>query len=225
MKKMKKMKKMMSVVVALGVCVGLVSCGAKAGEPTKGGQDDSFKFPPGYEKPVNADLFEWSYYGFNRSEKEKLVIDGLTEKGKKQTELVIPKVCEAAHRLSRTPKEEDVYTDIPTNIKHISFENPDTILGDLVCSRLKSLETVELPANLKEIPEHAFSFCDNLKEIKIPDSVTKIGDSAFWGCENLEKVELGSGVREIGKSAFLQCSKLKRSAITGGITIPDEAFY
>ena len=61
----------------------------------------------------------------------------------------------------------------------------NVILGDgIVLHRLdlaycKALDTVILPADLKEIPEGFAKKCPNLKRIYIPETVTKIGDDAF----------------------------------------------
>ena len=61
----------------------------------------------------------------------------------------------------------------------------NVILGDgIVLHRLdlaycKALDTVILPADLKEIPAGFAKKCPNLKRIYIPETVTKIGDDAF----------------------------------------------
>lgn len=49
-----------------------------------------------------------------------------------------------------------------------------------------SLESIEIPKNLKEIGSNAFGFCENLKSIVIPEGVNFIGSNAFANCNKVK---------------------------------------
>ena len=61
---------------------------------------------------------------------------------------------------------------------------------------------------LTEIPECAFSSCEQLTRVMIPASVIKIGFNAFSGCSSLTEVCFSEGLQELDSSAFRFCSKL-----------------
>ena len=47
------------------------------------------------------------------------------------------------------------------------------------------LTKMEIPENVTEIGNRAFSGCEALTDVIIPESVTKIGDYSFANCANL----------------------------------------
>ena len=69
-----------------------------------------------------------------------------------------------------------------------------------------------------EIPNYAFSGCENLKNIVIPESVTKIGDYAFSGCAGLNSFTIPSQITQIGQYAFYDNENLTSVSIPSGIT-------
>lgn len=101
------------------------------------------------------------------------------------------------------------------------------------------LASVDMPANLTEIGENAFSTClglgvvnfdtdsqytignyafyecQLLESVHLTDDVTKVGNSAFGLCISLEDVKL-AGIKEVSRSCFLGCTDLQ------AITIPKE---
>lgn len=50
------------------------------------------------------------------------------------------------------------------------------------------LSTITIPDDVCEIPQNAFSNCDNLKDITIPQSVQSIGRCAFASCDALKEI-------------------------------------
>ena len=67
------------------------------------------------------------------------------------------------------------------------------------------LETVKLPAGLKEIKYGAFQYSHRLASVVIPDSVTYIHGNAFHYCSSLKDVVLNEGLTEIDYGAFYMC--------------------
>ncbi len=76
------------------------------------------------------------------------------------------------------------------------------------------IESVTIPASVREIQDYAFSQCKNLKEIVVPEGVKTIGSHAFWYSPALEKITLPSTLKKIGPYAF-SATGLK------SITIPE----
>lgn len=80
-----------------------------------------------------------------------------------------------------------------------------------------SLEQINLPDNLENIGEGAFSNLTSLTgKLFLPNSITEIGKTAFYGCSGLTgTLKLPASLRSIGEMAFKDCS-----GFTGSLTIP-----
>lgn len=84
---------------------------------------------------------------------------------------------------------------------------------------------VEVPENVTEIGDGAFSKCHSLTSITLPDTVVKIGAYAFAGLSKLSAVNIPKHVSEIGDEAFSQCCSISSLVLPGTITrIGDGAF-
>ncbi len=108
---------------------------------------------------------------------------------------------------------------------------PETVttLGYRMCYGCTNLKEVNLPDNIRVIPDYAFEKCTLLEKINIPQSLVQIRNDAFaesgikefiapdsfkeiWGyafkdCKNLEKVDLNK-TTSIGDMSFENCTKL-----------------
>ena len=162
-------------------------------------------------------------------------ICGITDEGKEQETLVIPAGI------------NHIYTSVrDCQVKHISFESDDDIEFSAAFSVSKTLETVELPKNLKKLP--AISNCPALKEITIPKgvteipvscfandtsletvriegNVTKIDNQAFKGCKSLKNINLPDSVTYIGNWAFHECSSLREITLPAGLKVIGELAF
>ncbi len=56
-----------------------------------------------------------------------------------------------------------------------------------------SLEEINLPSSVTQIPAAAFSGCKKLSSIEIPNSVRSVGDNAFEGCYMLSEIKFPEG--------------------------------
>lgn len=65
-----------------------------------------------------------------------------------------------------------------------------------------SIEIIEIPNDLSEVPSRSFEDCQKVKEVIIYDNITSIGDKAFYNCVNLEKIDIPDNVVNIGNYAF-----------------------
>nr|MDE7296545.1 leucine-rich repeat domain-containing protein [Clostridia bacterium] len=83
------------------------------------------------------------------------------------------------------------------------------------CFEYSSLETIEIPEQITQIPNYCFYVCSKLTNVKLHKGVTALGTYAFSNCTALEEIELNEGLVSIGSRAFQSAKKLKE------ITIPD----
>lgn len=120
-------------------------------------------------------------------------IEGLSEEGEKQENIVVPANFSTASSLTFNNNE---------TIKTIKFENPDFELSENAFYGCSNLQKVTLPNNLKAIPKLCFCECVNLSQIELPDSLTEIGERAFSRCEKLSDFQFKTGLSTIGESAF-----------------------
>ena len=92
-----------------------------------------------------------------------------------------------------------------TNLMELDIEAcANTFIPDNQFS-YSHLETVKLPAGLKEIKLGAFQYSHRLASVVIPDSVTYIHGNAFHYCSSLKDVVLNEGLTEIDYGAFYMC--------------------
>gem|GEM_PF-2997592 len=131
-------------------------------------------------------------------------------------------------------KEEELFLGKEAGISHIggsafSLSSVKRIrMDDSIVSIEESafcdsaLENVTLPEHLSNIPEHAFSGCENLKSIVLPDSVKRINDQAFWGCLALKEVTIPSGLESIGWQVFDETPYKKMHTDKEGFTVVDD---
>ena len=103
---------------------------------------------------------------------------------------------------------EDKYVVIPDSVDEI---------GDFAFSKC-DLHSVELPHNLKVLPEDLFSH-SKLKHIpKLPETLEKIGAHCFFDCKDMSgELEVPDSVEEIGVSAFANCPNITKAKLSSKI--------
>ena len=103
---------------------------------------------------------------------------------------------------------EDKYVVIPDSVAKI---------GDFAFSKC-DLHSVELPHNLKVLPEDLFSH-SKLKHIpKLPETLEKIGAHCFFDCKDMSgELEVPDSVEEIGGSAFANCPNITKAKLSSKI--------
>ena len=79
----------------------------------------------------------------------------------------------------------------------------------------KSLDTITLPSQITAIGSYAFYNNISLEEIDIPDTVTAIGAYAFAGVMNITAIEIPDNVNMFGQGMFHSAVSLS------SITLPD----
>ena len=195
------MKKIISLIICIIFVFSLVACGDKTTTTNKDGSDGNFT-------SSSEDYFEWD---------DNLIV-GLTDKGLKQKELVIPERCEGFNG--------SIFAEKENTVEKVSFAGNNDVLLNGVFTGAKNIKIVSLPEGLTKISNMDFWLCESLEEINIPSSVTTIGEAAFQKCSNLKKVVFGDKLSEIQEYAFESCSSLDTIVFSDTIeTIGEYAFY
>ena len=96
-----------------------------------------------------------------------------------------------------------------SNITNITFEQGSALTqiqahGFEGMAKLTSVDFGD--AQLIEIDNFAFRFCESLSTLKLPSTLINIGRFAFYNCKNLSQLNLPYGLEHIGKFAFLGAS-------------------
>jgi len=81
-------------------------------------------------------------------------------------------------------------------------------IGDGAFNSLTSLKSVNVPQTVKSIGQMAFAHTESLSEINLSEGLLSLGISAFRG-SGLEYVVIPSSVTKLSQGLFYDCSKLK----------------
>lgn len=80
----------------------------------------------------------------------------------------------------------------------------------------RAASTYNIPADVKQIANHAFEGCKDLKSVTIPDGLEYIGEEAFKDCTGLKNIILSGGEYvNIQGFAFDDCTSLEYVVIPG----------
>ena len=77
---------------------------------------------------------------------------------------------------------------------------------------------VIIPGGITEIPESAFSHCENITGIEFPTSLTSIGNRAFEYCNSIKSVSIPKTVKSVGWGIFSNCQELQSIEINAELT-------
>jgi len=83
-----------------------------------------------------------------------------------------------------------------------------TAIPDYAFTCCESLESVDIPWDIRSIGIDAFGGCTALTEVYLPENVCTIGNGAFAGCDALREVHLSKNLHTICMDAFYGCPKL-----------------
>ena len=113
----------------------------------------------------------------------------------------------------------------PNNKVYDSRENCNAIIETASNKLLFGCATTNIPNNVIEIDDGAFSECSTLEEVVIPNGVTRIGAFSFCGCISLRRIVLPSSLNEIDEFAFIDCKNLSEIIIPKSVTIIGEGAF
>lgn len=90
---------------------------------------------------------------------------------------------------------------------NITIREETSIIGDYAFCNHRNLNKIEIPNNINEIGQYAFSNT-GLKTIILPESLKYVADEAFSGCNSLKSVKFLSNPNHIEENAFYNCWEL-----------------
>ena len=88
-----------------------------------------------------------------------------------------------------------------------------SVIGEYAFALCDSIETAEIPSNVKRLEEYVFSFCHKLRKITLHEGIVHIGIGSFQEDVCLEEIVLPKSLEEINVYAFYGCTKLKEIEI------------
>ena len=100
------------------------------------------------------------------------------------------------------------YTFYGTGLRSIEIPAGVISIGNHAFQNCSSLNTVTIPASVQTIGNEAFRYCSSLTSISIPEGVTTIGEYQFEGCKLLTTVQLPTSLTTISRYAFQNCSAM-----------------
>ena len=185
---MKQLKRLTSVLLVLGLVLGLMPLSAFAAEPAK---------KPFTKFTEEVDGNTYTYMPLNDSTVELTGFD--------------PKATAANVEIPSTAtsdRKEYSVTSIGTSAfaGHEELNTvtlPDSIvsIGTGAFGLCTALTTVNFGNSVVSIGDSAFAYT-SLKSVTLPDSIVSIGAGAFSSCTQLDSVTIPSSVQTIGHNAF-----------------------
>ncbi|MBQ2952543.1 MAG: leucine-rich repeat protein [Clostridia bacterium] len=104
------------------------------------------------------------------------------------------------------------------DVTWVSVPDSVTRIGRYCFSGCTLLQTLHLPAGLKEISEGMLESCMRLYALEIPEGVTSIGKYAFWCNFYLTELHLPASLTDIAGFNFVSCDCLERFTLAEGNT-------
>jgi hypothetical protein len=105
-----------------------------------------------------------------------------------------------------------------TKLTSINIPEGVTSIGVGAFNQCSELQSVTVPASVKEIKDAAFQHCTQLTTVNIPDGITVINAQTFNGDKALETIAIPDSVTNIRAFAFQNCEKLKSITIPKAVT-------
>ena len=196
---MKQWKRLTSVLLVLGMVLGLMPLSAFAAEPENAAGNTPMKVVDGENTYtymlLDDDTVELT--GFSTAAEEANVVIPSTAQGHRVTSIGIY----AFHNCAA--------------LKSVQTKAPIKSIGDGAFAYCGNLETVTLPDSVTSVGATSFYECTKLETVNLGNSVRSIGDNAFMLCTSLGSVTLPNSIISIGTGAFISCTSL------GSVTLPD----
>ena len=182
---MKQLKRLTSVLLVLGIVLGLMPLSAFAAEPAK--------------KPFTEEV-DGNTYTYTPLDDSTVELTGFDPKAT-AANVEIPSTA-------TSDRKEYSVTSIGTSAfaGHEELNTvtlPDSIvsIGTGAFGLCTALTTVNFGNSVVSIGDSAFAYT-SLKSVTLPDSIVSIGAGAFSSCTQLDSVTIPSSVQTIGHNAF-----------------------
>lgn len=186
---MKQLKRLTSILLVLGMVLGLMPLSAFAAEPAK---------KPFTKFTEEVDGNTYTYMPLNESTVE------LTKFSTTATvaNVEIPSTATSDGKEYSVTSIGDGAFEHCENLKTVILPDSIISIGAGAFAYCFQLTTVNLRNSVRSIGENAFVYCTSLESVTLPDSIDLIENDAFAYCTGLESVTIPSSVRTIGANAF-----------------------
>lgn len=209
---MKQLKRLTSVLLVLGIVLGLMPLSAFAAEPAK---------KPFTKFTEEVDGNTYTYMPLNDS---TVKLTGFSTTAA-AANVEIPSTATLNGKVYSVVSIGDSAFIGCTALKSVRFEASIKSIGSHAFAYCTALKSVQFEAPIESIGDGAFLECTELGEVELPASIISIGTAAFLGCAKWETVKLGNSVVSIGEYAFALCKNLKSVTIPSSVqTIGADAF-
>ena len=214
---MKQLKRLTSVLLVLGIVLGLMPLSAFAAEP----EDTAEKsFPVTVSDNGGENIYAYRLLGDDTVE-----LTGFLP-GVSVADVVIHSPVTLNGKVYSVVSIGDSAFIGCTALKSVRFEAPIKSIRSHAFAYCTALKSVQFKAPIESIGDGAFLECPELDEVELPASIISIGTAAFLGCAKWETVKLGNSVVSIGENAFALCTNLKSVTIPSSVqTIGENAFH
>lgn len=183
---MKQLKRLTSVLLVLGIVLGLMPLSAFAAESAKKPLTDEVNGNTYTYMPLDDSTVELTGFEPKATAANAVIHSPVTLNGKVYSVVSIGSQAFAYCKA----------------LKSVQFEAPIESIGDGAFLECTELGEVELPASIISIGTAAFLGCAKWETVKLGNSVVSIGENAFALCKNLKSVTIPSSVQTIGANAF-----------------------
>ena len=209
---MKRLKRLTSILLVLGLVLGLMPLSAFAAEPAK---------KPFTKFTEEVDGNTYTYMPLNDS---TVKLTGFSTTAA-AANVEIPSTATLNGKVYSVVSIGDSTFIGCTALKSVRFEASIKSIGSHAFAYCTALKSVQFEAPIESIGDGAFLECTELGEVELPASIISIGTAAFLGCAKWETVKLGNSVVSIGENAFALCKNLKSVTIPSSVqTIGAHAF-
>lgn len=214
---MKQLKRLTSILLVLGMVLGLMPLSAFAAEP----EDTAEKtFPVKVSDNGGENIYAYRLLGDDTAE----LTGFLPEVSVADVE--IPSTATLNGKVYSVVSIGDSAFIGCTALKSVRFEASIKSIRSHAFAYCTALKSVQFEAPIESIGDGAFLECTELGEVELPASIISIGTAAFLGCAKWETVKLGNSVVSIGENAFALCKNLKSVTIPSSVqTIGENAFH
>lgn len=214
---MKQLKRLTSVLLVLGLVLGLMPLSAFAAEPADTAEKT---FPVTVSDNGGENIYAYRLLGDDTVE-----LTGFLP-GVSVADVVIHSPVTLNGKVYSVVSIGDSAFIGCTALKSVRFEAPIKSIRSHAFAYCTALKSVQFKAPIESIGDGAFLECPELDEVELPASIISIGTAAFLGCAKWETVKLGNSVVSIGENAFALCTNLKSVTIPSSVqTIGENAFH
>lgn len=213
---MKQLKRLTSVLLVLGIVLGLMPLSAFAAEP-----ENAVATTFTVTEPVTGGE---NIYAYRLLGDDTVELTGFLP-GVSVADVVIHSPVTLNGKVYSVVSIGDSAFIGCTALKSVRFEASIKSIRSHAFAYCTALKSVQFEAPIESIGDGAFLECTELGEVELPASIISIGTAAFLGCAKWETVKLGNSVVSIGENAFALCTNLKSVTIPSSVqTIGAHAF-